>query len=363
MNWWLNSGIKLVGSYSERRYILKAITYERPNTVTFKNDVSMSTDENMVRVKVSHAGICGTDLNIFAGTHPRAKAPLIIGHEFSGVIAAENKGFQKGMPVTVNPLYSCGECLTCRTGQKHVCENLKLIGIDYDGGMAEYVEVPAENIVPLPAGISLKSGALTEPVAVAVHAVRECGYKNGDNAVVFGAGTIGLCTAITLRKFGVKDPVIIETSEYRIKKAEELGFIALNPKDIHINEYIRNQMSPSGADYVFDCAGHPTVAKALTEIVKVKGKIIIVAAYKKPTEMNLLQGMFKELLIQFVRVYTPKDFQIAAQLLNGTEDFNKIITHVLPPEEAEKGFSLLTIPSDAVKVMYQFDGGVKKQNE
>ena len=333
---------------------MKAIVYEAPHTVSLLEKEKPVLADGWALIKASHVGICGTDLNIYSGHHPRAQAPLVLGHEFSGTLVFGHPSLPEGTAVTVNPLLSCGTCLPCRTGQSHVCETLKLVGIDCDGGMAEYVQAPIHQIVPLPDGLSLETGALVEPVAVAIHAVRQGGYVPGDRAVVFGAGTIGLCVALTLRSFGAGDVTLVETNEYRLKKAEELGFSTINPSSEQVRDAILSRTNGAGADFVFDCAGHPSVVPLLTEVVRVRGTIVIVAAYKKPPEVHLLQGMFKELTMRFVRVYTSRDFQRAAELLAQQKEFAKIITHVLAPEEAKKGFELLTTHTDAVKVMYQF---------
>jgi (R,R)-butanediol dehydrogenase / meso-butanediol dehydrogenase / diacetyl reductase len=334
---------------------LKAIVYEGPQTVNVQEREMPAVKEGWALIKASHAGICGTDLIIYGGTHPRAAAPLIPGHEFSGTIVSGHPTLQPGTPVTVNPLLSCGTCPPCLSGQAHVCETLQLVGIDCDGGMGEYVQAPIDKIIPLPEGVSLKLGALMEPIAVGVHAVRQAGFVPGDEALVYGAGTIGLCVALSLKNLGARRVVIVETNPDRIKKAEELGFTAIHSLTQDVKEVVLAETNGSGFDFVFDCAGHPAVATQVTEVVKVRGTVVIVASYKNPAALQLQQGMFKELSIRFVRVYTHKDFEIAAELVAKEPNFEKIITHVLPPEEAQKGFKLLTTPSDAVKVMYHFE--------
>lgn len=341
---------------------MKAIIYENPQVVEYREVEKPEIPENHVLLKVAYAGICGTDLNIFAGTHPRAKAPLILGHEFSATVASHHPHYPVGTKVTVNPLLSCGTCIPCRSGQSHVCDDLKLVGIDIDGGMAEYVAVHENKLVALPEALSLKTGALAEPVAVAVHAVRKSKFLVGDRAVVYGAGTIGLCVALTLRAFGASEVVVIENNELRLKKAEELGFLTLNPSKDNVEAAIDQLTNQSGIDYAFDCAGHPLVLAQVTEIVKVQGTAVIVAGYKKPAELNLLQGMFKELTMQFVRVYTERDIELALDLLVKNKEFEGIITHTLRAEQAKEGFNLLTTPTDAIKVLYAFEE-VRDENE
>ncbi|MFD1334463.1 zinc-binding dehydrogenase [Oceanobacillus iheyensis] len=336
---------------------METVTYAGPKNVLFQNSRKPTITKGWAIIKTSYAGICGSDLSIFAGVHPRAEAPLVMGHEFSGTIEEGHPTLKKGTRVTVNPLLRCGECYPCQNGYSHVCENLKLVGIDCDGGMGEYVKVPIHSIVPLKDNISMKLGALIEPVAVAVHAIRQGNYMPGDSVVIFGAGTIGLCVALTLRSYGAKNLIIVEPNKLRLEKAKQLGFQTLDPLSENVTEKIVEGTDNIGADYVFDCAGHPSVVEAITEVVRVRGNIVIVAMYKQPPTLDMRQGMFKELNIQFVRVYTDKDFQIAIDLVDNHKEYEDIITHVLQPEEAQKGFDLLTTHTDAVKVMYEFNRG------
>ncbi len=334
---------------------MKAIQFTGANKLEVKEVNLPEVKEGYGLIKVSHSGICGTDLNIYAGTHPRAKAPLTMGHEFSGVMANDVGDLKKGMRVTAYPLISCMNCTPCIEGNKHVCNTLKLFGIDCDGGMAEYVAIPADQIIKLPDEISDEVGALIEPIAVAVHTLRETHFTPGDNAIIFGCGTIGLCLALTLRQFGAGDMVLVDTDDTRVALARELGFEAVNSLKEDIYEITAKKTKGNGFDRVFDCAGVQAVANCLLDVVKVRGKIVIVASYKKPTELPLFKGMAKELSIEFVRVYRQKDFEIAAKMAVKEPLFAKIITHILPADEAQKGFDLLlTKGTGAIKVMFKF---------
>lgn len=334
---------------------MKAIQFLGANNIDVC-DVDMPVvPKSWALIKVSHAGICGTDLNIYAGTHPRAKAPLIMGHEFSGVVVKDCERFSAGTRVTVYPLISCGKCEPCASGNKHVCNTLGLYGIDTAGGMAEYVAIPQDQLIPLPENVSFKVGAFIEPIAVTVHTLRETGFVPGDNAIIFGCGTIGLCLAMTLKQFGVGDIVLMETDSARLALARTLGFEAVNPMEIDLETIISKYTGGNGFDRVYDCAGAAPVASSLLDAVKVRGQIVIVASYKKPPQMPFFKGMAKEVSIHFVRVYRQKDFDIAVQMVEKEPLFENIITHVLPAEEAQKGFELLLTPgTGAVKVMFEF---------
>lgn len=334
---------------------MKAILFEGPDKVALRDVPEPALKDGYAKIKVAYAGICGGDLNIYHGTHPRAKAPLIMGHELSGTIEGGHPTLAPGTPVTVNPLICCGRCEPCKTGNEHVCETLRLLGIDSDGAMGEYMLAPIERIIPLPDGVDLRTGALIEPIAVTVHTVRDTGYVPGDSAVIFGAGTIGLCLALTLRSFGCTKLTVVETNDFRRKLAAKMGFDTVNPADGNVVAAIKSRTNGSGADNVYDCAGHQSVADVLFDVVKVRGTIVIVAGYKKKPELNLIQGMFKEFKILFVRVYRDKDFRIAGELILADDNFKMLLTHDLAPEQVQEGFDLMLAPgTTAIKVLYNF---------
>lgn len=332
---------------------MKAIVFAAPNVVEMRQLPVPDVKEGWALIQVAYAGICGSDLTIYAGAHPRAKAPLVMGHEFSGYLQQDIPGVAKGTLVSVNPLLSCGRCEPCLSGNTHVCKELKLLGIDCDGGMAEYAIAPISMIVPAPDGLSPKLGAFVEPMAVTVHALREASFLPGDNAVVFGAGTIGLCTAITLQRFGASAITVCEPNPSRLQLAQSLGFHCLQSGP-DLLERLMEESGGNGYDFVFDCAGCQPVADILPDVVKIRGKIEIIAGYRKPPMMNFQKGMFREFSIQFTRVYRHKDFCIAADLAAKEPLYERLINYELPPEEAQKGFTLLTTPTDAIKVMYKF---------
>ncbi len=333
---------------------MKAIIYQGPKTISVEEVADKAAKEGQGLILVKNAGICGSDLGIYGGTHPRAKAPLIMGHEFSGILQNDTKYHKKGTRVTVNPLISCGECVPCNSGNAHVCDSLKLLGIDFDGGMTQYAVADEDKIIAIGDDVSFQLGAFIEPVAVAVHTLRETGYNSGDNALVYGCGTIGLVVAQTLKEFGCQNLTLLEADDVRAAKVKELGFDVRDAKTVDVAALKEEKTGGSGFDCIYDCAGVQPVAGQLLDMVRVHGKIIIVASYKKPAEMPFFMGMAKETSISFVRVYRPKDFEIAAELVSKKPKYGEFITHVLPLEKAQEGFDLLTTPgTGAIKVMYE----------
>jgi len=332
---------------------MKSIVYQSAQAVTVEEKSLPEIGPGEVLIKVAYVGVCGSDMNIYVGVHPRAKAPLIMGHEFSGTIVAGHPTLPKGTPVTVYPLLSCGHCEPCLNGYAHVCNTLRLIGIDCDGAMAEYVKVPVDKVMPIPANLSLKLGAFLEPLAVGVHAVRRSGYKPGDSTVVFGAGPIGLCVASCLKYFGATQVIVVEANPYRLGIAQQLGLTTIDTSKEDVRARVKELTGGVNADFAFDCAAHPSVQTVLMDVIKVQGTAVIVGSYKKPPEVDLLKVEFKELTMIGIRVYERRDFEIATQILeSGTINFDAMLT-VSSPDKAPEVFQDLLKGTNTIKMLFK----------
>jgi len=331
---------------------MKSIIYSGAQDIRVEEKSLPEIAPGEVLIKVAYVGVCGSDMNIYQGVHPRAKAPLVMGHEFSGTIVAGHPTLPKGTPVTVYPLLSCGHCEPCLNGYAHVCNTLKLIGIDCDGAMAEYVKVPADKVMALPKTLSLKLGAFLEPLAVGVHAVRRSGYRPGDRAVVFGAGPIGLCVASCLKYFGAQ-VIVVEANPYRLGVAKKLGCTTIDAANESISDKVKEYTNGINADFAFDCAAHPSVQTHLLDVLKVQGTAVIVGSYKKPPEVDLLKVEFKELSMIGIRVYERRDFEIATEMLqSGAIDFELMLSESLP-EQAPEVFQGLLKGGNTIKMLFK----------
>jgi 2-desacetyl-2-hydroxyethyl bacteriochlorophyllide A dehydrogenase len=331
---------------------MKSIIYSGAQDVRVEEKSLPEIGAGEVLIKVAYVGVCGSDMNIYQGVHPRAKAPLVMGHEFSGTIVAGHPTLAKGTPVTVYPLLSCGHCEPCLNGYAHVCNTLKLIGIDCDGAMAEYVKVPVDKVMELPKTLSLKLGAFLEPLAVGVHAVRRSGYRPGDRAVVFGAGPIGLCVASCLKYFGAQ-VIVVEANPYRLGVAKKLGCTTIDAANEAIVDKVREYTKGINADFAFDCAAHPSVQTHLMDVLKVQGTAVVVGSYKKPPEVDLLKVEFKELSMIGIRVYERRDFEIATEMLqSGAIDFELMLSES-SPDAAPEVFQGLLKGGDTIKMLFK----------
>jgi (R,R)-butanediol dehydrogenase / meso-butanediol dehydrogenase / diacetyl reductase len=307
---------------------MKAALFQGPNKIEVREIARPQIKKGEALIKISYAGICGTDLHIFKGKHPRAKAPLVMSHEFSGVIEEINEkhtNLKIGDRVVVNPLLPCGQCTICKRGKMHLCPNLKLIGIDRDGAFAEYIKADIERIIKIPDSLSMKIAALTEPVAVAVHAVRKAQVSVGDKVVVMGGGPIGQLVAQIAKLNGASPVILSEISPERIDFAQKMGLVTASSKDETVTK-VREQIRKEGADIVFEAVGVQSTYDYITDIVKPDGKIISVGAASGYISVNFWKVFFNELNIIGIHVYDQEAFEIAIKLL---DDYSEIFQHFI----------------------------------
>jgi len=303
------------------------------------------------KIEVLACGICGTDIMIYLGKHPRAKAPLVMCHEFSATVV-EGKGLEPGTPVVVNPLISCGVCHACRAGIPHICANLGLVGIDRDGGFAEYAAVPLHTVRPLPASLPLIQAALIEPLAVGVHAVRVSDLKVGDVTAILGAGPIGMMTAQVARLAGARRVFVSERSPRRLAIARDLGLEVIDITQQDTVETIMSATGGVGLPVVFETAGvQPTINDAV-KLARPGGQILQVGMPKTPPTIDMTALIFREVRITPIRVYREEDFDQAIAIAGaGQVDLVKPVTHVLPLEKLDEAMELAHEALDACKIL------------
>jgi (R,R)-butanediol dehydrogenase / meso-butanediol dehydrogenase / diacetyl reductase len=336
---------------------MKAVVWKAIDTIAIE-EIPEPERGDLPIVKVSYTGICGSDLTIKSGKHPRARTPLVLGHEFAGTIdyvpPALKKTLAVGRRVVVNPLISCKDCRPCREGNEHVCVKLKLLGVEHNpGAFTARVAVPqAERIHPLPDSVPDQEGALIEPLAVAVHAVEYAQFAPGETAVVLGAGPIGLLVAQVARAAGVKTLFVVETEPARLKRAERLGFTVIDGSKSDVVERVRQLTDNAMADVTFDAAGVPATASQVIPLTGIKGRIVMVAIHKKPAEVAFRDLAYRELRILGTRIYATGNFETAIDLVaSGKVDLKPLITHVLPMREALRAFDIAQNDKEACKVL------------
>lgn len=335
---------------------MKAITYVGEEKLSLKDIDVPQIANGEALVKVSYGGICGTDMMIYAGVHPRAQSGLVMGHEFSGEIS-EVKGkssFKSGDSVAINPIRSCGTCVPCKSGNYHICENLRYIGIDLDGGFAEYVKIPIENLHTLSNQVKQDEAAVIEPLAVAIHTVVRSTFKVGDTVTILGAGPIGILIGIIAKLSGAAKVIISDISDYRLKVAASYGLHPVDAKEKDLIEEVKETTKGIGSDVVFEVAGNQITADQMIGAIKTQGEIMVVSVYKKPPMIDLAKMHFREISLSTTRCFSPKDFEAAIQFIEeGRIDIEGLISHRLPVESFEEGFQLVKKSTDSLKVLFK----------
>ncbi len=323
---------------------MEALFYEGNHTFTIKTTEKKPLEKGEVRLKMAYVGVCGTDVHIYHGKmDARVKPPQIIGHEVSGVIDELGEGvtdWKMGENVTVRPL-NPGVEMPADNGFRHIGQNLKFIGIDSAGGMQQYWNVPAFTLHKLPENLSLQLGAMIEPLAVACHDVRLGEVVAGENAIVIGGGPIGLLVALVARQKGA-NVMISEVNTNRIDFIQSLGFQTVNPMEQDLVQTVEAFTNGAMADVVFEVSGVQAGVTAMTQLPKVRGRIVMVAIHSEPKAVDLFRFFWREIKLIGARVYEPEDFDEAIALAaSGTLPLEKMITQVSPLAEAKKVFETI----------------------
>lgn len=335
----------------------QATFYEGNRSIRVGDNAPVEPGPGDVQLKVSHCGICGTDLHIYHGAMDgRVTMPAVLGHEMSGTIHKLGSGvtdFAVGERVAVMPLAPCEDCPACTAGHSHICQNLNFLGIDTPGAFQSYWTVPAATLHRLPNNLSLMHGALIEPLAVACHDVRLAGVKEGDQVVVLGGGPIGMLVALVAQHAGA-DVIVSEINPYRVGLASALNLEAVNPNDIELVDLVTNRTNGAGADIVFEVSGSQAGASVMTDLLRTRGLAVVVAIFAKKPEIDLFRFFWRELRLQGVRVYESQDFADAIALAaSGDLPLDKLITDVRPLSALKSGFEDMDKGGQVMKILLE----------
>ena len=317
-------------------------------------------------VKVKVASICGTDLHIYNWDHwaqGRIHPPLIPGHEFCGTVAAFGKevtSVKEGDFVSAEMHVACGKCLQCRTGEAHICQNVKIIGVDADGAFAEYVVIPESNIWKLDPSIPEEYASILDPLGNAVHTVL-AGEIAGKTVAVTGCGPIGLFSIAVARAVGASTIFALEVNEHRRAVAKQMqADHVLDPTKDDVRKIVTERTGGLGVDVVLEMAGHPDSIRTGFDIVRRGGRISLLGLTSKPIPLNFSEDIiFKGITIQGIngrRMYQTW-YQMTALLTSGRLDLRPVITDRLPMKDFSTAMERLKT-GEASKILV-YPNGVK----
>jgi len=333
---------------------MKAAYYQGEKTFSIGNTALTPLKAGEVRLTVAYCGICGTDVHIYHGNmDKRVNIPQVIGHEVSGIIreiGPEVEGFSVGEKVVVRPL-NPQEPSPSDNGYTHIGKNLVFMGIDSPGGMQSTWTVPAFTLHKLPQHVSLQYGAMMEPLAVACHDVRLSKLGAGETVVVIGGGPIGILIALVAKQEGAH-VIVSEVNTSRLALIKSLGFEAVNPLEENLVARVRDFTNHAMADVVFEVSGTSSGVEIMTGLLKIRGRIVIVAIHPTTRQVDLFKIFWQELQIIGVRVYEPEDFEKAIWLADKLP-LEKLITRILPLEQIQDAFTEIDDNPQGLKYLLQ----------
>lgn len=356
---------------------MKAWLLHEAGTIKYEETDLPELRENEVLVAVKAAGICGSDIpRIYRdGAH---KMPLVPGHEFSGKVVklgkwVEDSWMQKR--VGVYPLIPCRECTACRKGQFEMCKNYSYLGSRQDGGFAEYVAVPVQNLIELSDSVSYEQAAMLEPMSVAVHAMRRVDVAQTDTVVVYGLGTIGLLLVMFLLEKGITNVFAVGNKVSQRDAVVRVGLPEkhfCNCKEQNVTEWLAKKTDHLHADVVFECVGKSETLSVVISLATAGGRICVVGNphsdinLDKQTYWKILRNQltvtgtwnssfFKSILDADEYGYydEPVEWEyVLKKLEEGSIAPQKLITHQFAIQDLETGFRIMRDKTeDYIKIM------------
>jgi threonine 3-dehydrogenase len=317
-----------------------------------------------VLIRVEKAGICGSDLHIFSWdkwAQSRIKPPLVMGHEFMGRVTAVGSSVRMvaaGDRVSAEGHIADGTCFLCRTGQAHLCENLKIIGVDRDGAFAEYIAMPESNVWKLDPSIPDEFAAVFDPLGNAVHSVMAAGVSV-KSVLIMGVGSIGLMAIPVARAAGASAVYAVDVNPAKLDLAKKLGADeAFSASDPQIVEKIVAATRGEGVDVLLEMSGNPQALDSGLRAVRKGGCAALLGIPSENVTIDLADRViFKGLTLLGIngRRMFETWYQTEELVRSGRVDLTPIITHVIPFDEFERGFSMMR-SGEAAKIVLDLKG-------
>lgn len=301
---------------------MRALVYTAPGEIVVKDEPAPRPSPGEVLLEVGAVGICGSELEGFATRSPRRVPPLIMGHELAGTVVEVGEGVTRLRPgdrVAVNPLLPCGRCELCRRGAANACRDRVLVGLGRPGAFAEYVAVPESSAFVLPDGVPFSHGAMAEPLANAVHAVRISGTSMpGARVLVMGAGTIGLVCAHLSALAGASRILVVDVDDRRLDVAAESGATdVVNGRNEDVVAAATRATDGHGVDLVLDAVGREETRRNGLAALSPLGTAVWIGSAHDETKLSAYQIILQERRVQGSYAYTDVDYARAFDLIVG----------------------------------------------
>ena len=319
---------------------MKALLYTGPKTIEYADVPKPEIRDDEVLMKIKSVGICGTDLHIYGG-NMHLPTPLIMGHEFSGIIESIGKTVRHlniGARIVGEHVVPCRICHYCLIGKPNLCPNAKIIGLDRPGALAEYLAIPADLVYKIPPELDFDEAALIEPLTIALYAIREAGLLLDKNVAIIGQGPIGLLLDQAVKSAG-GNVVGIESQAHRLAFAHEKKWIdyALDAKKENIASRIE-ALFPGGVDVAIEAVGRESTAQMALDITARAGRVLLLGVFEEPSKLDLMKIVKKELHVHgsWTCAFS---FPDALDLVSkGKIDLKSLITHRYNAPDGARAF-------------------------
>jgi 2-desacetyl-2-hydroxyethyl bacteriochlorophyllide A dehydrogenase len=347
---------------------MKAAVLKQYRKIEWDTVPTPQISPEQVLIKIKYASICGSDQHIFNGDfHPRTKLPLIPGHEFYGEIVDAGwkiKKHKKGDLVAVDPIIWCGKCPACKIGHYPACTSLKLVGIDLDGGFAEYIAVEEHMLYKISENIQAAHAALIEILSIGFHACNRAGVTSRNTLAVWGAGKVGQSILQAARTKTAKTIFMVDPVAARLQIAQHnySDVITINPCETDPIEVIKEYTNGKGVDIAFEAVGHPRSIKGRLNPVRLcinairgAGIVCVLGLCDEPSPLIMQELIWKEAKIIASRVSQGEFAETIRHLDAGKLKPDALISDIIPASEAQKGFELLeNEPEKHLKILLEF---------
>ena len=316
-----------------------------PGEIIFREIPVPAVAENQILVRIQMIGICGSDIHVYHGEHPFTSYPITQGHEVSGEIVALGQGvegFAVGQKVTIEPQVFCGHCHPCTHGKYNLCEELKVMGFQTTGVASTYFSVDASKVTPIPQSMSFEEGAMIEPLAVAVHAVRRAGDVAGKKIVVIGAGPIGNLVSQVAKGMGA-EVMVTDVSDYRLELAKGCGVdFAVNTRNREFGGAMVENFGPDKADIIYDCAGNNVTMNQAIRCARKGSTIILVAVFAGMATVDLAVLNDHELDLNTTMMYRHEDYVKAIEMVqSGKVKLQPLMSKVFPFGQYKQAYEFI----------------------
>ena len=322
--------------------MMRALVLEKAFQVNLKQVPVPEVPEGYARVRMRAISICGSDIHAYKGNSLLLTYPRVLGHELCGVVEELNSPageIQVGDQVSVLPYISCGKCIACRQGRENCCTSLKVLGVHVEGGIADYVSVPIENLIKVPQDMDPKLAALLEPLSVSAHAVRRGRVQKGDRVLILGAGPIGLGAAEAARARQADVRIADVSPARRDFVRKTFGYEVLDPGQEDFDEQLRAWTQGEYPNKVIDSTGNKASNAAAIGYLAAAGDLIYVGLQSDTLDISDPAFHIREATVYASRVAQREDFEyVLKEILSGGIRAGKMITDLSDLDHAKESF-------------------------